>query len=128
VWSEGLRIARFALSGSISTLLYTVIFLLLVSLFNWSGVSASALAYCIALPFSFMMQKRFAFRSTAATAKELPAFVLLQLVCGVIAVAVAHYARDVWHFHPLVSVGAVGLALALVNYVAMRTAIFKVDS
>lgn len=124
-WGETLRIMRFGLSGFLSTMLYAALFVALVSLFKWSGVAASAAAYAAALPVSFMMQKRFVFRSAGSITRELPGFILLQVVCAGIAMAVAHYTRDVYALHPLFSVAAIGVTIAVINYLAMRTAIFK---
>jgi putative flippase GtrA len=123
--SEFLRIARFALVGGSAALVYAASLLTIVHFFATSSVLSSALAYVIAIPFSFLGQKYFTFQSRGAMRRELLSFLLLQGVNLVAAVAVTHVVVDVQGLGHYAGIAAVIIAIAVISYASMALAIFR---
>ncbi len=123
--SESLRIARFALVGGSAALVYAASLLAIVHFLATSSMVSSALAYVIAIPFSFLGQKYFTFRSRGAMWGELPSFLLLQGVNLIAAVAVTHVVVDVLGFGHYAGIAAVIIAIAVISYASMALAIFR---
>jgi putative flippase GtrA len=122
---EFFRIARFGLVGGSAALVYAVSLLSLVHLFNTGSMLSSAVAYLVAIPFSFLGQKYFTFRSKGTMWKELPAFLLLQGVNLIAAMFVTHVVVDVMGLGNFAGIVAVIIAVAIISYASMALAIFR---
>ncbi|MEQ1863929.1 MAG: GtrA family protein [Micropepsaceae bacterium] len=122
---EVLRLVRFGLVGGSSAAAYSLVLLALVTYAGAGSIVASALAYVIAIPVSFLGQKYFTFRSQGAVQRELPAFVALQAVNLVAAVFVTYVTVDVIGASHYAGILAVVCTIALISYGAMALAIFR---
>ncbi len=122
---EFFRAARFGLVGGAAALVYAASLLSLVHLFNTGSMLSSALAYLVAIPFSFLGQKYFTFQSKGAMWKELPAFLLLQGFNLFAAMFVTHVVVDVLGLGHYAGIVAVIIAIAIISYGSMALAIFR---
>lgn len=71
------RLLRFVVAGGASTALYGLFSWGLVALAGAPALTATVVGYLLVLPVNFLVQKTFAFRSTAPVAVEVPRFVLI---------------------------------------------------
>jgi putative flippase GtrA len=125
VTTEFFRVARFGLVGGSSALVYAVSVLAIVHFLGVGSMLTSALAYMIAIPFSFLGQKYFTFQSKGAMWKELPAFLLLQGVNLFAAMFITYAVVDVFGLSHLAGICAVIAAVAVISYSSMALAIFR---
>lgn len=119
------QLFRFVLTGGLATATYSVVFLFLVQQWSWTGLYGSVVAYSIAIPVSFFMQRQFTFRSSGSVLRELPQFLGLQAVCAIVTVCISYVMRDWLGLHPLICIFAIGCTLAIINYLTMRLVIFR---
>jgi putative flippase GtrA len=123
--TEFFRIARFGMVGGSAALIYAVSLLALVHFLNLGSLLSSALAYLIAIPFSFLGQKYFTFQSKGKLQGELPGFLLLQGFNLLAAMAVTYVTVDVLGFGHYAGIAAVIIAIAIISYVTMALGIFR---
>ena len=123
--AEVFRVARFGLVGGAAALIYAACLLALVHFFDVRSVVASALAYLVAIPFSFLGQKYFTFRSTGKVQQEFAGFVILQGLNLLVAMAVTYLVVDVMELGHYAGILAVIAIIALISYGAMALAIFR---
>lgn len=74
IWS---RLLRFGLVGGASTCLYGLFTWLLVAGMALRPLAATVLGYLLVIPFNFVLQKCFTFRSGDSTRREAPRFLLV---------------------------------------------------
>jgi putative flippase GtrA len=111
--------------GGSSAAAYSFVLLALVTYAGAGSIVASAAAYVVAIPVSFLGQKYFTFRSQGAVQRELPAFLALQVVNLVAAVFVTYVTVDIIGANHFVGIFAVVCTIALISYAAMALAIFR---
>lgn len=118
------RVARFVLVGAAASLTYVVVAALLHRGLGCGKFQASAIAYLVAIPVSFVGHKRLTFRDDGRWAGQAVRFALLQAV-NLTVVLLAVYVTE-----PLGDIGYwIGLLLGVVlmpatSYLAMRFLIF----
>ncbi|MBV9406331.1 MAG: GtrA family protein [Acidobacteriaceae bacterium] len=80
---------RFIGVGSAAALGYFVICYLLQRIAGWPPFWASVAAYAIMFGFAYVGQRNIAFRSARRHRESLPAYLLLQVVCALLAAGIA---------------------------------------
>ena len=129
--AELARIVRFGLVGGSSAAVYAVIMLGLADGLSVSPVWASAVAYVVAIPLSYLGQRRFTFRSKDPVRGQLPGFAALQGINFLAALGVTHLVTDMLGLGAWASVVAVIVVIvviALLSYCAMAFGIFRKSS
>lgn len=123
-FKEMLRILRFAITGGIASAVYAIVAILAVDLFALSGLFASIIGYTIAIPVSFFGQKFWTFRATGSMARELPRFLLVQLLNMAAAAAIMAVLVDLLGLDRLIGVAAVVLAIPAMTYLLLARKVF----
>jgi len=122
--SEVARVARFGLVGGSASVVYAASVLALFHS-GAGSVLSSALAYLIAIPFSFLGQKYFTFQSKGALLKQLPAFVLLQGFNLMTAMFLTYVVVEVAGLGYFAGIAAVIITVAGISYGSMALGIFR---
>jgi len=120
-----LRIVRFAITGGIASGVYAIIAIVAVDMMGMSGLGASALAYLVAIPVSFIGQKFWTFRASGTLRRELPGFLAVQAVNLVAAAVIMALLVDVLKLDRIVGVGAVVIAIPAMTYLLLSRKVFK---
>ena len=118
------KLFRFGLAGGLSTLLYGVCAWCLVYLIALPPVVASIIAYLLAIPVSFILQRQFAFRSLGNARAELPRFLLVQGTNLVASTATMHAVVNVFHANPTIGVLITMMVIPLLSFVMMHLWVF----
>lgn len=121
---EMLRILRFAITGGIASAVYAVVAVMAVDLFAMSGLFASIVGYLVAIPVSFFGQKFWTFRATGSMARELPRFLIVQLVNLAAAAMIMAVLVDVMGLDRLIGVAAVVLSIPAMTYLLLARNVF----
>jgi putative flippase GtrA len=115
---------RFIAVGSAAALGYFVICYLLQGIAGWPPFWASVAAYAIMFGFAYLGQRNIAFRSARRHRESLPAYLLLQIVCALLAAGIVQVLATTSGQSPLVA-SAIATALAGgTSYVVSATWIF----
>lgn len=118
------KLFRFGLAGGLSTLFYGVCVWCLVYLIALPPVVASIMAYLAAIPVSFILQRRFAFRSSGNARAEWPRFLLVQGSNLVASTATMYLVVNVFHANPTIGVLVTMLVIPLLSFVMMHLWVF----
>ena len=115
---------RFIGVGSAAALGYFVICYLLQSVAGWPPFWASVAAYAIMFGLAYLGQRNIAFRSARRHRESLPAYLLLQIVCALLAAGIVQLLSTTSGQAPLVA-SAIATALAGgTSYIVSATWIF----
>lgn len=123
-----LKLVRFGIVGVVAAITYAVLAYVFIWVFEFSEVLASALAYLIAIPVSFIGQKYMTFMSKAAVKTEAGKFLILQLFCLVAAMLIPIIITDVVGLHPNFSILAVCILIPPISFGVMLFMIFTEKS
>jgi putative flippase GtrA len=74
IWAKA---GRFVLVGGASTLIYGVATLVAVRQWAMSPMLATLVGYLVAIPFNYLLQRVFTFKSKALVRRELPRFLII---------------------------------------------------
>lgn len=118
------KLFRFGLAGGLSTLFYGVCAWCLVYLVAQPPVVASIIAYLLAIPVSFVLQRRFAFRSLGNVRAELPRFLLVQGTNLVASTGTMHAIVNVFHANPTIGVLITMMVIPLLSFVMLHLWVF----
>jgi len=123
--AEFLRLIRFAASGIVSTVVYFVFLMLLLSGTSLTPEVASVAAYLGALFLSYMLQSRYTFRTNTDSAFQVGSFVAVA-VAGLITSYLAMLILSVWYgFSPVLVGGLVCVLIPAMNYVLFKAVVFN---
>lgn len=123
--SSGLRFIRFGLVGALATGTYAVAVLALV---RWPGLGptmASVVAYIIATPVSYFGQRNFTFASEGSLHRELPRFLVVQVINLAAAAVVMWIVSEQLGADPAIGVVAVVMVIPLMTYILLNQSVFN---
>ena len=115
---------RFIAVGSAAALGYFVICYLLQGTAGWSPFWASVAAYAIMFGFAYLGQRNIAFRSARRHRELLPAYLLLQIVCALLAAGIVQLLATTSGQSPLVASGIATLLAGGTSYLVSASWIF----
>lgn len=119
------RLVRFLVTGGIASGVYAVVALIAVDMFAMSGFVASIVAYLIAIPVSFVGQKFWTFRAKGAIARELPRFLLVQVLNLAAASLIMFGIVDTLGWDRLIGIGAVIAVTPILTYILLSYGVFN---
>lgn len=121
--APALRLVRFAVVGASSSLLYALI---VFALLSW-GIGPLPLVHCIAyalaIPYGYLAQRGFTFRSHASHVVAFPRFVATNAV-SFAATSVFVVLADALRIHAAAVVLAVVVLVPLINYLCLNRWVF----
>ena len=121
------KFLRFGLVGAAASLLYAVLAYGFIEGSVLPPTLASAAAYSLAIPFSFIAQKFFTFKARGDFKLELPRFLATQAVGLLIATVIMAFIEKS-SYEPLWGITAVVIAVPLLNFLLMNNYVFKKES
>lgn len=123
--SEGAaRLARFGLAGLMATFFYFVLVNGFVLIWALEAVTASVLAYLLAMLFSYAAQSRFTFRVTDDHGGQVARFVITSLFGLGVSYGVMVLCKDLLNFPYIVGAVAVCVLIPLANYLVFKHWVF----
>jgi putative flippase GtrA len=117
-----LRIARFALVGGLSSLLYLLFAWWLIDLS--SPVAGTVVAYLLVVPINFLLQKYFTFRSAAAARAELPRFLFIHGMNTSLSAGIMAVVATWWGLAPIWGMLATVVIVPIIVYLALDAWVF----
>jgi len=119
------RLFRFGSVGVAATLLYAAIAWGLTAGARMGAAPASLTAYAMAGVFSYLAQKRFTFRSSAAHGDAAPRFIAASLVGAGIAAAAPLILTDQLRLPAFVAIAVTCGLVPLMNYLVLDRLVFR---
>jgi putative flippase GtrA len=133
IWSLAIALAhsgarsaaiRYVFVGAAAALGYFVVCYLLQKIPGWTASLASGVAYGAMFGFAYLGQRNIAFRSTRLHRKSLPAYLLLQLGCALLAALIVEFLTRASRQSPLVASAAATVIAGGVSYVVSASWVF----
>jgi len=118
------KLLRYGVVGGLSSVLYGICTWLLVQVASLSPVTASVTGYVLAIPFSFFMQKKFAFRSDARARLEAPRFLLVHTINIIASIGIMHMTTSVLRLDYRFGVVQTMVLIPLLSFIAMNSWVF----
>lgn len=119
------KFLRYGAIGGLSSVFYGICTWMLVQIASLAAVPASACGYLLAIPFSFFMQKRFAFRSNARAQLEAPRFLLVHFINIMASIGIMHVTVEILQASYLLGVVQTMVLIPLLSFVAMHLWVFR---
>jgi putative flippase GtrA len=120
--SDLLRLMRFGAVGLSSTLLYWLLANVFLRL-SIRLMTAHCLAYAIAVPINYSMQRGFTFQSSASHGDSLPRFLIISACSFLVSTGIVETAT-ILRLSPAVAITAVIAIVPLLSYLCMSTWVF----
>jgi len=118
--------ARYALAGVGNTLLYSGVLYVLVAYLSLGSVSAVTLAYAVAVPIHFLLNRVFVFRAgNRSVTGQFTRYVWLLAVSFASSMAAVALCRDVLRLSPFVAGMVNAIVTAGVGYVISAVWVFR---
>lgn len=124
-WDELSRIARFGAVGLSGAFIYAMLVLALVRGVGLAPVMASGTAFAIGIPYSYLGQKYFTFRSGGNAARQFSQVILLHGFNWVLAMAITYCVVVFLGLSDAVGILAVVASVAISSYSFMKLGIFR---
>ena len=118
------RFARFLVSGGSGFLLYLVFTALLGQWFGFERGVNALLGTLLAIPPTFLLQRRFTFRSDGAVRRQFAGYIALQLVSAMV-IGLAAQAGAMAGLPEFASYVLAGVAGVVFSYIVQSTLIFR---
>lgn len=122
---ENQSIFLFMTVGGLTAALYIGLFGLFWHVCQWHYQIAISLAYTIAVVFYFLANRKFTFKSTGNTAKQLPKFLTLLLLNYVVTLIVMHITVEFAHLPPYFGIFAAIGTTFILSYRISKFWVFK---
>jgi putative flippase GtrA len=119
------QVTRFAAVGAVASAVYAGVVLIVMGKFGLSSALAGAVGYIVAIPVSFLGQKRWTFRAQGKKYVELCGFVVVQAANTVLSALAMMIATDVLGFHPFVGIVVIVLLLPAMTYFVLLRKVFN---
>ena len=123
-----LSLLRFGIVGASAVIVYAIAAYFLTNLGNVNPTLASALAYLIAIPISFIGQKYYTFVSNGKVKTEASLFLILQLFCLGTSTGLTYFITVNLGHHSNWAILAVCVILPPISYLTMAFMIFTQTS
>lgn len=119
------KLLRYGVVGVLSSVFYGIWTWLLVQAASLPPITASVTGYILAIPFSFFMQKRFAFRSDGRARLEAPRFLLVHAINIIASIAIMHVTVSVLQVDYRFGVVQTMVLIPLLSFIAMNLWVFR---
>lgn len=116
---------RFGIIGVLSSLVFMAVTAICVSTLAIDHKLASTCGYLAALPFNFIGNRRFSFRSSNAVAGDATRFLLMHTVSLVVTVMAMGTIVDMLGLHYSGGIIAAVIIVPIVNFVVMKWWVFR---
>lgn len=123
--SEIGKILRFGVVGGAATASYALMVWLLVDQLDWPAMQASMVGYMVSLPVSYAGQRRITFRSRGAHRVQIPKFMVLSLTSLLGTTGGMFLMHEMYQWHYLFGIGLAVVAVPVLNFLVMRSWIFR---
>lgn len=124
-----LLILRYCLVGASVATMYSTLVVLLVDGLNFTvPFLASATAFIVTVPLSFVAQKRFTFRNTDVDPRQLRRFVAMALTSFLLAVGSMHLVTHTLHLSYLWGILITWILIPAVNLIINSLWVFGSDA
>lgn len=118
------RFLRFAFIGGLSSAIYAIVVWTLLN-YQWlDAFFASVIGYCAAMPFNFVGQKRFTFRSTGNANLELLGFIPVQLFNILLSGVIMKVSVDYLMWPSFIGIVLVVAVIPLTTYFLLKFLVF----
>jgi putative flippase GtrA len=118
------QLLRFAVSGGIATVAYSVVAGVFAIGLIWPMWLAHSVAYAVCVPLSYRLQKSFTFQVEEAPQFTRSRFLFQSVLTYFLSTAIA-YAADVWNLSRALTILLVCGALPGISYLALRLWVFR---
>lgn len=119
-----LRLVRFAIAGGTSTALYGIFAFILSSAIDTKFLYIHALSFALAIPFSYMLQKKFTFRHNGAHKQTAWRFLITTGAAFLITSATSFFLVDVWHMAEWMGIVIVMFIVPVISFITMSCWVF----
>jgi putative flippase GtrA len=116
--------ARFIAVGAAAALGYFIICYALQRVSRWPPFGASVVAYVIMFGFAYFGQRNITFRSARRHRESLPAYLLLQIGCALLAAGIVQLLAMTFRQSPLVASGIATVLAGGTSYLVSASWIF----
>jgi putative flippase GtrA len=115
---------RFVIVGSVSALLFFLLFYVLNQIGDIVPIFASALAYGVTFPLTYVAHRVWTFRSSGPVSRSLPRYLLVQLTCLVLSSLLTQGLYSIVEFKGFAIAGAATVIASGVSFLASRIWVF----
>jgi putative flippase GtrA len=119
------QLIRYGVIGGAASATYAVVAFVLIGHGGWRPAFASAGAYVVAIPVSYLGQKYFTFRSRQRSWHELGRFLVVQLFNLLLAAVIMHVACETFKLDRLWGIVAVVAVIPIATYAMLALAVFR---
>lgn len=132
LFSTHKQIILYLIFGVCTTVINTVCYWLLFDVLSWSNLLSTVLAWLAAVIFAFITNKRYVFESKKsgihAQLREFASFFSCRILTGILDVVIMAVAVDMLKWNGLVWKLISNIIVTVLNYIASKFLIFKVDT
>jgi putative flippase GtrA len=119
------KFIRYGIVGGLSSIFYGCCTWLLVQVSSLPPVVASVAGYLLAIPFSFFMQRKFAFRSGGPVRLEAPRFLLTHAINIIASICIMHVTVHVLQVDYRLGVVQTMVLIPLLSFLALNLWVFR---
>lgn len=119
-----LRLVRFAIAGGASTALYGIFAFTLSMAIHTKFIYIHALSFALAIPFSYMLQKKFTFRHNGSHKKTAWRFLITTGAAFLITSVTSFFLVDVWYMPEWLGIVIVMLIVPIISFITMSCWVF----
>jgi len=119
------QVVRFAAVGVIASAVYAGVVLIAIRKFGISSALAGAIGYIVAIPVSFVGQKRWTFRAQGTQYIEFRGFVVVQAANTALSALAMLISTDVLGLNPFVGIIVIVLVLPTMTYFVLSRKVFN---
>jgi len=122
--NEALKLVRFALVGGSTTLLYAIFAIGIHEILGSPVLLGHAIAFLLAVPLSYLGQRRFTFLYKGRQLLALKRFLVTSGFAFAVSTGAVYLSNEILNWHYLVATGITVLVVPLVTFVTMLLWVF----
>ncbi len=123
--SPGVRVLRYAIAGSVSTVLYFVLVVVLVELAGLDPVVSAVAVFVLLSILVYVVNRSWVFESTRSHRSAFPRFVLVSVVGILLNATIMHATVHILHWWYVVGLGIATLVVPPTNFLLNRYWAFR---
>lgn len=123
--AERWTLFRFLLVGGLSSLSYSLLFALIINLTDWPVFLSSVILFCLFIPTTFQVHKRFTFLSRRIATTAFPSYAVMQLCCfSAVSAVSANLVTNIYLLDTALYLVTVGIS-AMLTFLIGKYVIFR---